>query len=117
MDIAYCIAQKPDDWPVNMAEQSLDIVLKALNDFIEKPGYVTKENLISLVSDFDLNERDFIGQYRICEYEVSQINEIYHRSLMIRLPSSRCYLYRFIGERARLQKMIAYAGPITNYLI
>ena len=38
MDIAYCIAQKPDDWPVNMAEQSLDIVLKALNDFIEKPG-------------------------------------------------------------------------------
>ena len=74
MDIAYCIAQKPDDWPVNMAEQSLDIVLKALNDFIEKPGYVTKENLISLVSDFDLNERDFIGQYRICEYEVSQIN-------------------------------------------
>lgn len=114
MDIAYCIAQKPDDWPVNMAEQSLDIVLKALNDFIEKPGYVTKENLISLVSDFDLNERDFIGQYRICEYEVSQINEIYYRSLMICLPSSRCYLYRFIGERARLQKMIAYAGPIID---
>ena len=108
MDATYSTPKKPNDWPVNMAEESLDAISKALDEFIEEPGYVKRENLISRISNYDLNERAFIGEYRISEYEVGKINGIYSRSLMILLPAPRCYLYSFIGERARMQKMMSY---------
>lgn len=108
MNNTYSCVEKPDSWPVNMAEQSVEIISKALDDFVKNPGYVTKENLISLISEYDLNERAFLGEYRVSEYEVAKINEIYYRGLIILLPSVRCYLYSFIGERARMQKMMFY---------
>lgn len=86
MKFTYSTPQKPCDWPVNRAEQSLDMISEALDAFVENPSYVTKEGLISLVSDYDLNGRDFTGTYRISEYEVGQINSIYSRSLEILFP-------------------------------
>lgn len=114
MKFTYSTPQKPCDWPVNRAEQSLDMISEALDAFVENPSYVTKEGLISLVSDYDLNGRDFTGTYRISEYEVGQINSIYSRSLEILFPTSRCYLYGFIGERTRMQKMMAYTMSMVD---
>lgn len=108
MKDTYSCADKPDNWPVNIAEQSLEIISKALDDFVKNPVYITKENLISLISEYDLNGRAFLGEYRISEYEVAKINEIYYSGLMILLPSVRCYLYSFVGERARMQKIMSY---------
>ena len=85
-----------------------------VHEFIEEPGYVKRENLISRISNYDLNERAFIGKYRISEYEVGKINGIYSRSLMILLPAPRCYLYSFIGERARMQKMMSYTMSMVG---
>lgn len=101
-------AVKPENWPINMAEQCLESILIALDRFEKNPGYQTKESLISQISEYDLNERGFLGEYRISEYEVAAINEIYYRGLLILLPSLRSYLYGFVGERARMNKMTSW---------
>lgn len=108
MNVNYTKAEKPNNWPINMAEQSLECIALALDDFCKTPGYVTRESLLSLIDEYDLNQRGFLGEYRVDRYEVSKINEIYYRSLMVLMPSVRCYLYGFVGERARLHKMMVY---------
>lgn len=114
MESTYSYAKKPSTWPINMAEQCLEVISCALKEFIDKPSYITKENLISLISEYDLNERAFLGEYRISEYEVAKINDIYYGSLGILLPSVRCYLYDFVGERARMQKMMSYTMAMVD---
>lgn len=43
-------AVKPENWPINMAEQCLESILIALDRFEKNPGYQTKEALISQIS-------------------------------------------------------------------
>lgn len=105
---------KPDNWPINMAEQSLESILIALDCFTKNPGYVTKETLISVISNYDLNERAFIGEYRVADYEVAAINGMYYQGLAMNLPSLPAYLYSFVGERARVHKMTAYILSSIN---
>lgn len=56
---------KPDDWPINEKEVLLENIYVSLNSFIENPGYRTKEVIVSLVSTYDLNQRSYIGTYRV----------------------------------------------------
>lgn len=106
------VVKKPDRWPVNGAELKLEVISRALYEFKKNPGYQTKENLISHINVYDLNKDVFTGEHRISEYEVDILNKIYLHSTIISLPSLRCYLYCFIGERTRLQKNLSSAIPL-----
>lgn len=107
-DTIFDYVDKPEDWPVNAKEYKLERIEKALNDYEDNPGYKTKEVLISLISDYDLNQRDNRGLFRVTDYEVSTLNELYLRGLMLQIPSVRCFVYEIVGETTRLQKNLAY---------
>ena len=109
MDFEVTTAQKPDDWPINAREQDLELIDKAIDEYETTPGYRTREVLITMFSDFDLNQTAAIGEYRICEYEVALINKLYIWGLTHFLPSLRCYLYNLVGQTARMQKMFSYS--------
>ncbi|MFW6002339.1 MAG: hypothetical protein ACOCQD_03280 [archaeon] len=68
---------KPDDWPINYKEKKLSILYDTLNKFIDKPNYKTKEVLISLCVQGDLNEFDNRGFIRITKYEIGIINTLF----------------------------------------
>ncbi len=108
MNYTFERAEKPNDWPVNGFEADLDNIMQAYDDFIKNPGYRTREILISLYSNYDLNEIGGLGKYRVTEYEVSLINTLYLGAMYHQIPSLLCYLYEFVGRRARLQKMLCY---------
>ena len=98
---------KPEGWPANDFECRLENLLNAMEEFIEKPGYKTKEILVSLISTYDLNQKSGLGLFRITEYEAMCINTIYTYASIIQLYTAKTYLYELIGERARLVNMIA----------
>ena len=98
---------KPEGWPANAFECRLENLLNAIEEFVEKPGYRTKEILVSLVSTYDLNQKSGLGLFRITEYEAMCINTIYTYASIIQLYTAKTYLYELVGERARLVNMIA----------
>lgn len=103
MEIKY--AEKPEKWPDNAREYVLDRVLAATEEFRDNPSYITKERLLSWISDYDLNQRSYLGRYRVTEYEVSIINTLYFYGIMSNINALKTYLYELVGETARLQKM------------
>ena len=105
---------KPKNWPINMAEEKIEMISNALDDFLKTPGYIKKEALISLVSEYDLNSNPFLGVVRFSDYEVEKINEIYYICQLIALSSPRCYLYKYIGSRARIYKMNMQAMMVVG---
>lgn len=98
---------KPNGWPANDFECRLENLLTAIENFIDKPGYKTKEVLVSLVSTYDLNQKSGLGLFRITEYEAVCINTIYSYASIIQLYTAKTYLYELLGERARLINMIS----------
>lgn len=112
MEVKY--PKKPDEWPVNAREYVLDRVLAATEEFIDNPSYITKERVLSWISDYDLNQRSYLGRYRITEYEVSIINTLYFYGAAYNINALKVYLYELIGETARLQKNMSYMSEIIN---
>lgn len=106
--------EKPTDWPANAREYVLDMVLELTKDFMENPNYVTKERLLSMITDYDLNQRSYAGLYRIVDYEVSIINTLYFYASLINVNAIKTYLYEIVGETARLQKNISYMMESVN---
>lgn len=98
---------KPLDWPSNARECALENIHNALLRFIEKPGYEMKEVLVSLVSDYDLNQRSYLGLHRVTEYEVLMINSLYMYASVINLNALKVYLYEIVGDTTRMQKMFS----------
>lgn len=98
---------KPSDWPANAKEYALENIHNTVLKFIDKPGYETKEVLISLVSDYDLNQRSYIGLYRVTDYEVSMINSLYLYASAMNLNTLKVYLYEIVGDTTRMQKMVS----------
>lgn len=80
MDIEYTkIEDKPKDWPANEIELHLDNISNCLDEFVKNPNHETKEILISLVSNYDLNQQSHLGILRTTKYEVAQINSLFIR--------------------------------------
>ena len=98
---------KPSDWPINAKEHALERINSALLFFIDNPGYRTKEILVSLVSQYDLNQKSYFGLYRVTEYEVAIINCLYIYENTINLKSLSLYLYGIIGDTIRTQKAVS----------
>ena len=102
----YEAPTKPENWPANALECTLQNILDAIENFIDNPGYRTKEVLISLVSTYDLNQKSHLGLFRITEYEAYCINTIYLYAGAIQLHTAKTYLYEFLGERAQWMNMV-----------
>lgn len=113
--------EKPLDWPQNAREARLDSIEKAVEEFMTRPGFVNREILISLVSNYDLNQTSSIGLHRITDYEVALINTLYLLGLRINCGALRAYLYEIIGDTVRSHKMFQWVlsqdGESSSYII
>lgn len=111
MDSFLDSSDKPSDWPANNREFMLDNIYRATEKFKETPGYRTKELLLSMVSEYDLNQRSYEGLYRVTEFEVGLINILYLTGAAYQINALKVYLYEVVGDTTRMQKMVSWFAP------
>ena len=63
--------------------------------------------MISLITNYDLNQMSMIGLVRTTEYEVACINSLFFEANILQLNALKAYLYELIGNKTRMQKMIS----------
>lgn len=97
---------KPENWPANNIECLLENVYLSLFEFLGNPNYKNKEILVSLISNYDLNQRSHLGLVRTTDYEVSIMNSIFIQALFMNLQSLKSFVYEIISEKTRMQLMI-----------
>lgn len=107
------IETKPEDWPANAIECQLENIQSQIKEFKENPNYKNKEVLVSLITDYDLNQRSALGLFRTTEYEVAIINSLFLDANILQLNSLKVYLYELISIKTRMQKIISWF-PIDN---
>lgn len=105
---------KPADWPVNEKEVLLENIYVSLNNFIENPGYRTKEVIVSLVSAYDLNQRSYVGTYRVSEFETQLINIIFTQATQCNLNAVRTCMYTIISDTVRMQKSMSWVSELLK---
>lgn len=98
---------KPADWPANDREAKIENLSLAFDRYIKQPDYDTKEVLVSLACEHDLNQMSSRGEYRISEYEVMEINTLYTLALYHNITSVRVYVYQHIAYITRTHKIVA----------
>lgn len=108
------LVEKPDDWPINEIEAQLESISKQTEKFIENPSNENREVLISLVSNYDLNQSGMRGLLRTTQYEVSVINGLYFQGMLIGCRSIISFLYDLIERKTQRQKMVAYMAHGLN---
>lgn len=96
---------KPYKWPANFHEEILEKIYIKVNEFIEDPSYKTKEVLLSLICEHDLNQHTMKGLIRVTEYEVKIINNLYFIGTIHQINSLKVFLYKLISENIYLQKI------------
>lgn len=101
-------AKKPKDWPANAIECQLDNIHIQIERFKKEPNYKNKEVLLSLVSDYDLNQRSMLGLLRTTEYEVACINALFMDAHIHQFNGLKTYLYELVGNKTRLQKIASW---------
>lgn len=69
--------KRPNRWPANDREGLLTAVYDAMRRFIDEPGYRHKEVILTLVHNYDANQRFSRGEVRVTAYEVELINRLY----------------------------------------
>ena len=99
--------EKPQDWPVNALECRLENISNQINLFKQNPSYTNKEVLVSLVTDYDLNQRSNLGLIRTTKYEIDLINILFLEGCLLQFHSLKSYLYEIIGYKADMQRKIS----------
>ena len=113
----YKYIEEPENWPYNDKEVAIQRVYDALTNFIENPNYETKEIIMSLCIQNDINEFSSKGWFRNTEYEISMYNEIYFLATVTCMHSVKIFLYRCLYEMVVSNKMInMMTGEENNYL-
>jgi len=102
------VFDKPKDWPANAIECQLENISTQFDRFKADPSYKNKEVLVSLVSDYDLNQRSMLGLFRTTEYEVACINSLFVESYIHQFNTLRTYLYELVGNKTRMQKIASW---------
>lgn len=110
------VVEKPKDWPANAIECQLENISTYLEKFKADPSYKNKEVLISLVSDYDLNQRSMLGLFRTTEYEVAYINSLFLESYIHQFNTLKTYLYELVGIKTRMQKIASWFPEGNNAL-
>ena len=117
MDIEYITGtDKPKDWPANAIECQLENIMSQLDRFKREPTYKNKEVLISLVSDYDLNQRSALGLFRTTEYEIGCINDLFMEAHFYMINTLKAYLYELIGMKTRMQKIVSWFPEMNTPL-
>ena len=115
MDIEYIdIENKPEGWPSNAIEFQLENINNQLKKFNNEPSYVNKEILISMVTDYDLNQRSSLGLHRTTDYEVSMLNSLFINALLHNINALKTYIYEVVGHKTRMQKMASWFPDINQ---
>ena len=91
-------AEKPEKWPANAREQILDTLCECVEKFEKNPSYKTREVLLSLTCEHDLNLNENFGLVRVTEYEVGILNFIYLVGNTYQISSLKTYIYNIIAE-------------------
>ena len=91
-------ADKPKDWPANNREQTLDLISEWVGKFRENPTHRTREILLSLINEHDLNQHSELGVHRVTEYEVGIIYSLYVEATFYQINSLKTYLYSIISD-------------------
>lgn len=97
---------KPADWPCNDRERRLDMMVDAFERFRNDPSFATKEALVALACQHDLNQNFSFGRYRIDVYEGALLNTLYMMSLVHNVASVRSYIYEHIARVTRMHKIV-----------
>ncbi len=114
MDSFLNSADKPSDWPANNREVLLENIYRATEEFKKNPGYRTKELVLSLISEHDLNQRSYEGLHRVTEFEVELINILYLTGAAYQINALKVCLYEIVGDTTRMQKMVSWISPLLN---
>lgn len=112
--MSFMSENRPADWPVNGREFRLDCIWENLDEFERNPSYKTRELLLAIVNDNDLNQVTSFGMMRCTEYEAELINLIYMRASQFQINSVKVYLYNLITEVTRLQKMASWSSQVIG---
>ena len=112
MEDEFKTVEKPNDWPANARENMLDIICDKVEEFRDKPSYKSREVLLSLLCEHDLNQHTGYGLVRVTEYEVAMINYLYLVGATYQINSLKTYLYNIITETTRLTKMASWCNPV-----
>ena len=107
-------AHKPENWPANTREQILDLLCEDVKKFKNKPSYKTREVLIALTCEHDLNLNDNCGMVWVTEYEVGILNYLYFVGNMYQLSSLKTYIYNIVVQVTRLQKINSWFESMIN---
>lgn len=107
-------AHKPENWPANTREQILDLLCEDVKKFKNNPSYKTREVLIALTCEHDLNLNDNCGMVRVTEYEVGILNYLYFVGNMYQLSSLKTYIYNIVAQVTRLQKINSWFESMIN---
>lgn len=110
------INTKPENWPANAIECQLENIQNQMDKFKKNPNYKNKEILVSLVTDYDLNQRSGLGLFRTTEYEVAIINALFLEASMIQLNALKVYLYELVTYKTRMQKIISWFPDVKQEL-
>ena len=114
MEYEEKVAEKPEKWPVNEHERVLDLLYDCVEEFKNNPSYKTREVLLALTSEHDLNQSVRRGLVRVTEYEVGVINYLYLFGKTFQMNSLITYLYNIITQVTRLHKIASWYAPILN---
>ena len=106
---------KPSDWPRNQREASLTNVFNYLLKFIDNPSVDTKEYLLALVNQDDVNQSDDTGLSRYTDYEISLINTIYLLSKNCNFNEAISYIYRLLMRTFVQRKMLVMVTHPEDY--
>ena len=106
--------EKPDNWPANEHERILETLWKYMKEFKNNPSYKTRERLLSLTSEHDLNQNIGTGWFRVTEYEVCIINSLYLEATACNINSIKTFLYCIVGHITRLHKFVSQLPSVTN---
>lgn len=93
----YNGVKKPVDWPQNEREARLSNVLNAVEQFNKEPSFANKELLISLITISDTNEYTARGLFRITDYEVAILNQLYLYATLMCFHSLKIFVYNEIA--------------------
>ena len=107
-DIEKVAFQKPVNWPCNTRELRLDQVDKAIGDFQKDPNYASRERLVSLSFDYDVNQLGSIGDMSgVSPYEIALVQNIYQAGFFHNIWSLRIFALRVVAEWVRMDRMVS----------
>ena len=97
---------KPNDWPCNRLEHTLELVNKAYCRFSNEPNYRTREGLVSTTSVYDFNQISSVGKFRITPYMIALLNSLWWGARIYNISSLLMFIYLVVSELCSIDRII-----------